>query len=215
MNVKRQGEWLVARLPGPHRVASWAIVGGGIRDARTVAWLCVSNADLAPGVDPARLLEERLRDGDLVDAVGLLTSANLDRYEEAIGRYEDLEAHAVVTVGLSNALRVGDPPHGPSIGTINLLVTVSVPLTDEALIEALSIATEARTVAVLEAGVPSRRTGGVASGTGTDCVVMAAPTGIGQPYAGKHTGVGHVVGDAVFRATARGVASWLERHTRG
>jgi hypothetical protein len=54
MRILRDGPWLVARLPGPHRVASWAVVGGGIRDAGTVAWLHVGETELGPDLDPAR-----------------------------------------------------------------------------------------------------------------------------------------------------------------
>ncbi len=215
MKVTREGELLVARLDGMHRVASWAVVGGGLGRAQAVVWLRVGDADLGPEHEPTTLLQDRLRAADLNGAVGLLTAANLDRFEEATARRGDVEARAVVTVGLSNALRVGDRPRGFSVGTINLLVTVSVPLSEEALLEAMSLATEARTVAVVEGGIRSSESGSVASGTGTDCVVVAAPE-IGEPrrYAGKHTDVGHVVGASVLEATARGVAVWKARWSR-
>ena len=122
----------------------------------------------------------------------------------------------VATVGLGNALRAGDPP-GPAarIGTINLLCQVGVPLREEALVEALSIAAEARTLAVREAGVPSRMSGAPATGTGTDCIVIAAPERPdGARYAGKHTGLGHVIGAAVHDAVARGAAAWLAERAR-
>ena len=122
----------------------------------------------------------------------------------------DVRSRCIATVGLGNALRAGDPP-GPAgrIGTINLLCHVDVPLTDEALLEAMSIATEARTASVLEAAVPSLRSGLPATGTGTDCIVMATPlAGRREPYAGKHTRIGHVVGAAVAQAVRRAVAEW-------
>jgi adenosylcobinamide amidohydrolase len=213
VNLTRTGDWLLARFHAPHRVLSWAVVGGGLGTARSVAWLRVSNADLPPGTDPRALLLARLRDADLPDAVGMLTSANLDRYEQATTTFEGVTARAVVTVGLSNARRAGDAPGPLAVGTINLLVVVSVPLSDEALVEAASVAVEARTVAVLEAGLRSPVSGLPASGTGTDCVVVAAANGPApRAYAGKHTDVGHVVGAAVLEATARAVASWRERH---
>jgi adenosylcobinamide amidohydrolase len=59
---------------------------------------------------------------------------------------------------------------------------------------------------VREAGVPSTRTGLPASGTGTDCIVIASPRAPGGvPYAGKHTAIGHAIGAAVLEATRRGV----------
>jgi adenosylcobinamide amidohydrolase len=208
VGVEQQGDWLVARFWQPHRVASWAIVGGGITRTTTVAWHRVRDDDLTLDVDPRALLRARLCAMGFADAVGMLTSANLTRFEQETVRDGDVGAHAVVTVGLSNARRVGDPASPFATGTINLLVAVSTPLRDEALLEAMSIAAEARTVAVLERGMPSPVSGLPASGTGTDCVVVAAPEGDGHAYAGKHTRVGSALGAAVYAATKRGVEAW-------
>ncbi|HYC21958.1 MAG TPA: adenosylcobinamide amidohydrolase, partial [Candidatus Bathyarchaeia archaeon] len=109
-----------------------------------------------------------------------------------------------------NALRAGDPPDdGQRVGTINLLCCVSTPLAEEALVEALAIAAEARAAAVLDASVASRSTGRPATGTGTDCIVVAAP-GLdgGESFAGKHTLVGHLIGCAAGDATRQGVEAW-------
>ena len=73
----------------------------------------------------------------------------------------------------------------------------------------MAIATEARTLAVREGAVPSTVTSKPASGTGTDCVVVAAPArGAQLRYAGKHTLAGHLIGAAVYQATRRGVEDW-------
>ena len=65
--------------------------------------------------------------------------------------------------------------------------------------------------------MPSPLSGRPASGTGTDCIVVAAPVAPGGPrsaarlaYAGKHTRVGSLLGAAVRDAVARGIARWLE-----
>jgi adenosylcobinamide amidohydrolase len=210
------GHWLVVRLPGPHAVLSWAIVNGGRRTASAVAWREVRDGDLRPPVDAARFLSTELAVGGLAGAVGLLTSAALSRHVVSERRAGEVAARCVATVGLGNALRAGDPP-GPAarIGTINVLCHVDVPLGEEALVEALSLAAEARTLAVREAGVPSRMSGAPSSGTGTDCIVIAAPERPGGVrYAGKHTALGHVVGAAVHDAVARGAAAWLAERAR-
>lgn len=205
------GRWLVVRLPGPHAVLSWAIVNGGRRTATAVAWHEIREVELFPPVDPARLLAERLAAAGLAGAVGLLTSARLAGRVVAEREAAGVTARCVATVGLGNALRAGDPP-GPTarIGTINVLCQLSVPLAEEALVEALSIAAEARTLAVLEAGVASRVSGAPATGTGTDCIVVAAPERPGGArHAGKHTALGHVVAAAVHEAVGRGAAAWI------
>jgi len=149
---------------------------------------------------------------DLRGGVGLLTSRSLARYEETDASWGNLSARCIATVGLGNALAAGDPP-GPAarIGTINVLCRVSVPLGEEALLEALAIATEAKTAAVLASGASSIMSGEPATGTGTDCIVVAAPdrTGNAETYAGKHTATGHLVGTTVREAVARGARAWL------
>lgn len=219
LRVTAHGRFLVARLPGPHDVLSWAVVGGGRRRAETVAWHQVFNRELGPDTDARALLRGRLRDAGIPDAVGLLTSASLEAYTDVAKECGGVSARCVATVGLGNALRAGDPPGIGStiaaaarVGTINLLVRVSAPLTEEALAETLALAAEARTLAVLEARVRSLRSGLPATGTGTDCVVVAAPPAEpgGEPlaYAGKHTTVGHLVGAAVEEAVRTGIEAW-------
>jgi adenosylcobinamide amidohydrolase len=201
--------WLVARFADEHVMTSWAPVGGGVRRARVVAWHEVQGAELAPPIDPTQLLAERLTARGLGEAVGLLTSRRLERHVVASWHAAGVSAEVVATVGLGNALRVGDPVGVAGPGTINLLCRVSVPLTAAAALEALTIAAEARTVAVREAAIPSQRSGRFASGTGTDCIVLAAPVGAGAAYAGKHTEIGQVIGGAVAEAISRGVEEWL------
>jgi len=214
---------LVVPLGAPHDVLSWAIVGGGRRVATDVVWREVVRGELGPEVDPPALLRRALADAGLPDAVGLMTARDVRTFEvvEAADSGGALRAHCVATVGLANALAAGDPPGTPPgvhAGTINICVSLSVPLTDEALLEALALAAEARTAAVLEARLPSPLSGRPASGTGTDCIVIAAPVaapGGAYPaarlaYAGKHTRVGSVLGAAVRDAVARGIARWLE-----
>ncbi|WP_394825090.1 adenosylcobinamide amidohydrolase [Pendulispora albinea] len=214
--------WLVASFEEPVRACSWAIVGGGIAEVRHVAWLEVRDADLRPPIDPRRMLVERLRDAGLHPAVGLLTSRSVATYTVATAQSHGVTAWCVATVGLGNALRAGDPPGvAGRIGTINTLVYVDAPLTDEALLEANAIVTEAKCAAVLEADVRSRRSGRPATGTGTDCTVVACAlpakhteravaheASPSAAYAGKHTVIGSVAGAAAFDAIAAGVRRW-------
>jgi adenosylcobinamide amidohydrolase len=153
----------------------------------------------------------------------LLTARDIRRHEIEHAQRDGIQAECLATVGLGNLLAVGDPttttttttttaPRSP-VGTINLVCRVSVGLTEEALLEATAIAAEARTAAVLAAGLRSPLSGRPATGTGTDCIVMAAPaTGRPDRFAGKHTACGSAIGAAVFGAVSRGVARWLEEN---
>jgi adenosylcobinamide amidohydrolase len=212
LRVEQRDRWLIARFAAPHEVLSWAIINGGRTTASEVAWLQVTEDDLRPSVDPREFFLHRLAAENLSGAVGLLTSRRVDRYSDVTQHYGDGWARCIATVGMGNVLRAGDLPGvAGRIGTINLLVQLHAPLTREAQLEALALAAEARTLAVLESGIASRRSGLPATGTGTDCIAIASPIAPARSlYAGKHTALGHLVGAAVHQATTEGILRWKE-----
>ena len=218
---------LVVGLGREHDCASWALVNGGLVRASAVVWRYVDDAELAPGADAAglepgtdaeTLLRDTLASAELPGAVGLMTSRALGSYVDRRRSDAGLTVRCIATVGLSNALRAGDaaPPETPTAhaGTINLLCQLSRPMRAEALLETLAIASEARAAAMSAAGVTSTLSDAPATGTGTDCVVVAAPP-VGATagaaairFAGKHTHVGHLVGATVIETIAAGIARW-------
>jgi adenosylcobinamide amidohydrolase len=209
--------FLDVMFDAPQRTLSWAVVGGGFGVHRRVVWHFVTRAELAADLDPVELLRERLQGQGYEGAVGLLTARYLRPYAEARAQFGALEARAVVTCGLGNALAAGDPPApepASKLGTINVLCHVSARLSDAGLVEAIALASEARTAALLEFRYPSRISERPATGTGTDCIVIACPTwGPVHDYAGKHTELGAAVGRAVYAATRQATQVWLgEQH---
>jgi adenosylcobinamide amidohydrolase len=215
------GKWLRVNFDIPHIVKSWAVLGGGTKEARAVIWRQVTDGELCLGIDPQTYLIEQIeayygRDEASSQIVGFLTGARLAGHTEAFLDHSGIWARCIATVGLNNALRIGDPPSSaaPYPGTINILVQTSIPLTDPAAIEALSIVAEARTVAVLEGGIQSTAGFGLASGTGTDCIAVASPRksdAPARPYAGKHTVLGHLIGASTYKAVATGVRDYKNR----
>ena len=216
LEVVRERRMLILRFARPQRFLSWAIAGGGATRGREVAWCQVKDRELSPEVDARVLLADRLILADVPNAVGLLTSSDVSRYVQRTATLGQLEARCVVTVGLGNRLRAGDlPGPGRPVGTINLLCALSRPLSDSAMIEATALCAEARAVAILESGAVSLRSGLAASGTGTDCQVIAAPEE-GEPltFVGKHTDAGHLIGNVVLSAVTAGVRAWLDDNGR-
>lgn len=209
MSVTLSRPWLSMDLQGPHRVLSWSLTRPGFVTADTILWREVRNADLPQDFDVEGWLRAELAARGTPDAVTLLTSRDLDAYEVAGAQVEGVTAQAVATVGLSNAERVGTrlDRSGKDWGTINVALQVSCPLADAALIELVSIVAQARTAAIIEAGhdLPTGR----ATGTGTDCIAVAAPPG-DQPFAGMHTPVGEAAGRAAYRAVKQGVTVWMQ-----
>ena len=165
-----------------------------------------------------------------VGAVGMMTGAKVARVGYAKLEREGLAIGAWSTAGCSNALRVGDRatvgvPRAVETktrraqtlepGTINIIVAISQPLSRSALAEALQIAVEARVAAVQKAGVTSVLSGAVATGTGTDCIAVAAPIALPSNrantiiYCGKHTLPGELIGRAVMRSCGTALARTL------
>lgn len=206
--------FLLWTLPEPMKTLSWALQGGGFHRSQKIAWVQVGPYDLTPDVCPQRFLQQKLKNIEAADALGFMTSAKIEHYMQVEAMVGGVTAVAVVTVGLGNALRAGDPNHlSPRVGTINCACLVDQALSSEAMLEAMVISAEAKTAAVLESGIRSVMTGEPATGTGTDCHAIACPDRErATPYAGKHTAVGSAIGAAVFAAVEKGVQRWMQLH---
>lgn len=209
-SLRQTGRWLVAEFAAPQRMASWAVVHSGMRTASRVGWYFVQKDELRDVRSPARYLRRLMAEAELPGTVAMMTGRRLHAYAETRIAEQGIACHVVMTAGMSNALRAGDPVsprHEP--GTINILCWLSTPLSAAASLEALALVSEARTAAVLECGVPSIVSRAPATGTGTDCIVMASPAAPkGALYAGKHLVSGHLVGAAVYATTLAAVKEW-------
>jgi adenosylcobinamide amidohydrolase len=207
--------WLEIELPCPHHVLSWAPLGGGWRTASKILWHRATDDDLPIGVDPLRIFLEWIeRDGMDENAVGFLSGAPVSSYIEAVAACRGAWVRCLATVGLGNGVRVGDRSFlaDRKVGTINILLQTSLPLSLAASIEASSVVTQARTLAVLEAQIPSAEGPGFITGTGTDCIVIASPMGETRAdYSGTHTLIGHLIGKTVLKVTKSGIERWKNR----
>jgi adenosylcobinamide amidohydrolase len=207
------GKALAVRFATEQAILSWSLTRPGFTRAYAVAWLQVSDADLALDVDPVVLLRERLAAAGYADAVQMMTSRNVRKHHQAQFASGQANAFCLATVGLANSGRVGDRSSSVArAGTINLLVHVDQPLNEAGLLEALSIATEARTAAVMD--LDWRKGGKVVTGTGTDCIAVACPVSDRrETYAGLHTDIGAAIGGAVYAAVQAGGREWIAEKT--
>jgi adenosylcobinamide amidohydrolase len=207
---------LIVELPVPYRVIGWAPLGGGLVRASAILNHRIAMDDRAATEAPRAYLRRVARQlgFDPGRTIAMMTAADIPRAGFATIRRGGLIASAWCSAGCSNALRVGDRATAgtPAAGTINLIAAINRPLTDAALAEALQIAVEARVAAVLDAGIKSVRSGASATGTGTDCVAIAAPEIAAANragaivYCGKHTLIGETIGRAALRACAAALA---------
>lgn len=188
----------------PLHVVSSALVGADLDSTRHVLSLRVPRDFNEP--DPAMWLKSRAWERGLWEPfVGLLTAVDLRTVAMAQHEVEACRALALVTAGVSNATAAGRERVGSGgrPGTINIIVIVDAALGRGALVNAAMVATEAKTLAVMEAGVRTAE-GLLATGTSTDAIVVAY-TGRGESYefAGPVTPVGHAVGVAVQDAVSQ------------
>src|SRR5450755_3926946 len=149
--------WPVALwCPGPgYRMISSGVTGGGIGPREWVlnAQVPAGYARMDPAVHVAELAAGLGLGGE---GVGLLTAARVTDVVQC----EDEEVRVAATVGLRVPAWAAVPPgtaDGELMpawrpGTINIIVSVPVPLRDAAYVNAVMTATEAKTQAVLEAG---------------------------------------------------------------
>jgi len=198
--------------PGP----GWTMISSGVLGGGLGRREWVLNAQV-PGLyrrtDPARHLAEIARalglDGP---GVGLLTAASVAGVVTA----EDAGAHAAATVGLrvptwaAAVPGTADPELAPigqwRPGTINIVVSVPVPLTDAAFVNAVITATEAKSQAVIEAGFPG-------TGTASDAVCVAAPQArLAGPAPEDFAGPRSLWGARIARAVHEAVRAGAKRN---
>lgn len=204
--IRHMPPWLILDLRRDRRVLSFAPCRPGFVTARHILWRQVRDADLAVDLDAGAWLAEQMAALGHGGAVGMMTSRGL----EHVCRAAAGPVTCVATVGLGNAERVGHRRgHRRGYGTINIALLIDAGLSDAAMIEAMTVAAEARTLAVLEAGL--RLPAGLATGTGTDCVAVACDPG-DLAHAGLHTDLGHAIGHAVLGAVGQGAAVWMADH---
>ena len=206
-NVHLARPWLTFDLEAEMQVLSWAINRPGFVKARRIIWREVRNTDLPQEMDVLGWFGQELMERGLEDSVAFLTSRDVSSYSENTAKVGSTTAQCVATVGLSNAERIGQriDRQERGLGTINVAVRLNSGLTQAGLIETLSIATQARTAAIMDMAL--WLSGGLATGTGTDCIAIAAPYG-SCSFAGMHTELGEAVGKAVYTATTMGARQW-------
>ncbi|HZR48729.1 MAG TPA: adenosylcobinamide amidohydrolase [Streptosporangiaceae bacterium] len=193
--------------PGPgYRMISSGALGGGIGPRE---W--VLNAQVPAGyarMDPAGHLRELAGGLGLTGpGVGMLTAAAVT---DLVTR-SDEGVVAAATAGLrvptwaAAPAGAADPDLAPGPGTINIVVSVPVPLGDAALVNAVITATEAKTQAVLDAGFPG-------TGTATDAVCVAVPVAAGraEEFAGPRSVWGSRLARAVYAAVLAGARGYAD-----
>ena len=212
IEVAIDSEAVVVTASEPLTVLSSAFVGGGFASAHAIVNLHVRKNIAEAETDGllAGFVERREIRGPWV---GLLTSAWTEKTVVAEAAGSGMTALAVATVGLSNRITAGRTPLGVwAPTTINTVVVVDAAPEPAALVNAIMTVTEVKTslLALVDLRCDD---GGVASGTSTDAVVVAATgRGLRCRFGGPISDLGWVIARAAREALDAGIRRWIEAH---
>jgi adenosylcobinamide amidohydrolase len=212
--IREARDALVISFAAPSRVLSWAVLNGGMCYADHVMNHHVLGNDARFCAQPKQWLK------DAAEALGLqgkvvamATAVSMKKLVQASLSSTAAAVACFATVGCGNALSVGDPTlqaadetQAAPLHTINMVVTVQPGLSDEAMVEAIQIATEGRVRALYDAAIQSSVSSLRATGTGTDCIAVVSLDDARSPYCGKHTQLGDLIGRAAYQAVKTGLA---------
>jgi adenosylcobinamide hydrolase len=189
---------LVWRFASPRRAISSSPVGGGIGLRAWIVNAQVPRSYERTDID-VHLHDIAREQGCSGEGIGMLTAARVDEWRQG----DDAGVRAYATVGVSAPTWAADIDGAISparAGTINVVVFVPAHLDDSALVNAVITATEAKSQALFEHGVPG-------TGTASDAVcVLCDAGGPADRFAGPRSRVGASLARAVHRAVGAGVA---------
>jgi adenosylcobinamide amidohydrolase len=142
---------------------------------------------------------------------GMCTSAQMKNVSIKEAVFGAVTVTAIVTGGIDiNGGRAGDPASWYEedglihllVGTINIILVIDAELPDGVLATALMTATEAKVAAIQELLLPSKYSMGLATGSGTDKVIIIANPNAKECLtdAGKHSKLGELIGTTVKAA---------------
>lgn len=209
VQLSHNAEMVHVSFSPPHHTLSSAVLNGGYNQASDFLNVRVPKHTPNPVEDPTLTLKKMSDNLQCTGiTVGMMTAASIDSLRVARETICGETLAVLVTSGLENARRAGDPaeyrsleatPH--DLGTINLGVIISARVAPEALVEMIAVATEAKVAVLHEMGVTSPISGALATGTGTDAIAIFS--GSGDQYvrfAGKHTLLGERLASMVMEA---------------
>jgi len=217
--VSRTEDSIIMRLPPGRVVFSTATMNGGFRSDLTAVYNhqlshdAIHSDQLEGGSVEAYLaIIAKRQNLDHETTAGLLTAARMKHAAVVTESFRGLEVTALVTAGIEvNGGRAGDPASyyqesGKIFsigGTINTILITNADLPERTCIQVVMTATEAKTVALQQLMAQSRYSSGIATGSGTDGIVIIADTTSSHHLtdAGKHSKLGELIGTTVIKGT--------------
>ncbi|OES45158.1 adenosylcobinamide amidohydrolase [Domibacillus iocasae] len=214
--LERHGDYLAIRPPVPLKSLSSGVIGAGWGWRSTFVNRHVDqNYNMDNFEEEAAAYFEE-NGFDLNETVGMMTAVKMEDAAWRKETKEDVSVFVVATAGVGNAVDVTQPrgswKEKVTPGTINIWVFVNGKLSEEAFVQGLMTATEAKVKALADAGVQDPKTGTIATGTSTDSMLIAATQrGAYQQFAGSITPLGIAIGRAVYVAVTESLQKTARR----
>lgn len=213
-DVVVRGDHVLVQAQQPLKTISSAVHNAGMGWYRTFV-----NRGVAHDYDIDDVQQEnknylRAQGYHLTDTVAMMTAVapehvEVEEYQGAFGSIV-----VAVTAGVGNAVDVSQAwlrEDIPYVGTINTWVFINGALSEEAFVQALITATEAKTKALQDEVVKDPETGTIATGTSTDSLLIASTQqGNCIPYAGPITQLGKLIGHGVYECTVRAIHAYRQ-----
>ena len=211
-HLKIKDEYVEFKSDFPLRVLSSAVHNAGM------GWYAnFINRTVKPDYEIDNVKEEYfeylIKEGiSPTNTVGMMTA--VDTKKAVIKQFQMPfgEVFVVVTAGVGNAVDVSQSYKRNDyfhVGTINTWVIINGKLSDEAFVQAMMTATEAKSKALQQEEVYDFISNTIATGTPTDSLLIAATqNGKLMQYGGPITEVGQVIGKGVFEATVEAIQTY-------
>jgi adenosylcobinamide amidohydrolase len=150
--VRVEQDVSMVSFSAPVRALSWAVLNGGFCYADHIINHRVCGSDAFFREQPRSWLQRAATELGLHGkVVAMATAVEMENLTQASLSGGGAEVNCFATVGCGNALSAGDPAGvmidkavQPSLHTINIITVVRPGLSDEAMVEAIQIATEGR-----------------------------------------------------------------------
>lgn len=151
------------------------------------------------------------------ETVSMMTAVNLEDVSYHLFKEDDLSVFIVVTASVGHAIdaSLGKKRTAAKIGTINTWIFVNGYMTDEAFIQSLTTATEAKVKVFHDLNITDQLFNTLATGTATDSILVAATQqGQQQQYGGTLTPLGRLIGKGVYKCTKEAIEKYFMRQER-
>lgn len=208
-------EYISLQSPIPLRTMSSGVVGSGLGWHHTFV-----NRHVDKSYDCSDHRQEmrqflRERGFEPSETIGMMTAVHVEDVAYKLLKADGFSVLVIVTAGVGNAVDASKSvEHSFELipGTINTWIFINGKLTEEAFIQSVMTATEAKVKAMENLKVVDIVTGTIATGTSTDSILIAATqTGKELEFAGTITPLGKLISQGVFQCTTEAIENSRKR----